>query len=52
MPIHTESIVSVRRERSRTELLRQQIREALSKRGTVQAKRAARMMDQNDQGGS
>lgn len=49
VPILTESIDMVRRERSRTQALRQQIRDALSTKGTDRSKRLLRSDAQADQ---
>ena len=48
VPSLTESIDIVRRERSRTIALRQQIREALSTKGTARSKRLLRSSVQTD----
>ena len=52
MPVNTDSIANVRRERNRTALLRQKIREALDARGTNRSKRAVRLLSQNEREGS
>jgi hypothetical protein len=48
VPSLTESIDIVRRERSRTVALRQQIRDALSTKGTARSKRLLRTAVQAD----